>query len=68
MKRILFVASVLAVAACSGEKAPEAAPATPEPAVTATPDSAAMKAAADSTMKADSMAKAAAPAADKKTP
>lgn len=66
MKRILFVASVLAVSACAGEKAPEAAPAAP--AVTATPDSAAMKAAADSAMMADSMAKAAAPAADKKTP
>lgn len=61
MKRITLAASLLAIAACGGEKAapaPEAA--TPAPA-------AAAAAPMDSTMKMDSTAKAAAPAAGAKT-
>ena len=68
MKRILFAASVLAIAACSGEKAAETTPAAVTPVVAPAPDSAAMKATADSTAAADSMAKAAAAAPAKKTP
>jgi len=59
MKRITLAAAILALAACGGEKAapaPEAA--TPAPAVAAP---------MDSTMKMDSTAKAAAPAAGAKT-
>ena len=66
MKRFTLAASILALAACGGEKAPEAAPpaAAPVVAASAPMDSAAMKAMADSAAKAAPAAPAA-PAAAK---
>jgi hypothetical protein len=61
MKRITFVAAVLAIAACSGgEKAPEATPEAQAPAAAPAP--------ADTGMKMDSTAKMADTAATKKAP